>query len=106
DMTWQPVEPLDELEEQIEPTVVEATCPKLGKLAQCASGMPCTDVRERFRDGVDVVGCESERSSDVTDRVAYAIGVHHRDAGASLAAVTVEDRFVDLGAASRLDVDV
>ena len=48
----------------------------------------------------------AERGADVADRVPDAVGVHHRDAHAALAAVAVEDRLVDLEPARGLHVDV
>ena len=64
------------------------------------------DVRERLGERVDLAGRHAERGTDVAHRVAHAVGVAHRDAGAALAAEALEDPLVDLGAARGLDVDV
>ena len=106
DVARQPVEPLDELEHQVEPGVVEPAGPQLGQLAQRDPGVAGPDVRERLGDRVDLPRRHAERGADVADRVADPVGVHHRDADAPLAAVAVEDPLVDLEPARRLHVDV
>ncbi len=106
DVARQPVEPLDEVEHQVEPLVVEPGGPQLGQVAHGHPGVAGPDVGERLGDRVGLAGRHAERAADVTDRVAHAVGVHHRDAHAALAAVAVEDRAVDLLAPGGLDVDV
>ena len=102
----QPVEPLDEPEHQVEPPGVDAAGAQLGQLAQRHPGVAGPDVGERLGDGVDLARRHAERGADVADGVTDAVGVHHRDAHAALAAEPVEDRLVDLGAPRGLDVDV
>ena len=106
DVAGQPVEPLDETEHQVEPLGVDAARAQLGQLAQRHPGVAGADVGERLGDGVDLARRHAERGADVADGVTDAVGVHHRDAHAALAAEAVEDRLVDLGAARGLDVDV
>ena len=106
DVAGQPVEPLDELEHQVEPGVVEPAGAQLGQLAQRDPGVAGPDVRERLGDRVDLRRRHPERGADVADRVADPVGVHHRDADAPLAAVAVEDPLVDLEPPGGLHVDV
>ncbi len=106
DVAGQPVEPLDELEHQVEPGVVEPAGPQLGELAQRDPGVAGADVGERLGDRVGLPRRHAERGADVADGVADAVGVHHRDADAALAAVAVEDALVDLEPPGRLHVDV
>ena len=106
DVARQPVEPLDEAEEQVEPLVGEAAGGELGQVAQRHPGVAGADVGERLGDRVDLAGRHPERAADVADRVADPVGVHHRHADAALAAVAVEDRLVDLQPARGLHVDV
>ena len=106
DVAREPVEPLDEPEHQVEPGVVEPAGPQLGQLAQRDPGVAGADVRERLGDRVDLARRHAERGTDVADGVPDAVGVHHRDADAPLAAVAVEDPLVDLEPPRRLHVDV
>ena len=106
DVAGQPVEPLDEVEHQVEPLVVEPGGPELGQVAHGHPGVAGPDVGEGLGDGVGLAGRHAERGTDVADRVAHAVGVHHRDAHAPLPAVAVEDRAVDLLTPGGLDVDV
>ncbi len=106
DVAGQPVEPLDQAEHQVEPLGVDAAGTQLGQLAQRHPGVAGPDVRERLGDGVDLERRHAEGGADVADGVPDAVGVHHRDAHAPLAAEPVEDRLVDLGPPSGLHVDV
>ncbi len=106
DVPGQPVEPLDQPEQQVEPFLAEAAGPQLGQLAQGHPGVAGADVRERLGDRVGLAGRHAESGADVADGVADPVGVHHRDADAALAAVLVEDRLVDLEPPRGLDVDV
>jgi len=106
DVTGQPVEPLDQLEQQVEPLVAQATDPKLGQLGDGRAGVPGPDARERLGDRVDLGRRQRERRPDVSHRVPHPVGVHHRHAGDPLTAEALEHPLVDLGAASGLDVQV
>ena len=106
DVPGQPVEPLDEPEQQVEPLLAEPGGPQLGEVAQGDPGVPRPDVRERLGDRVDLPHRHPEGGADVADRVPDPVGVHHRDAHAALAAVPVEDRLVDLEPAGGLHVHV
>src|SRR3954462_7167246 len=96
DGAGQPVEPLDEIEEQVEPLVGEPGRAQLGQVAHRHPGVAGPDVGERLGDRVGLARRHPERGPDVTDGVADTVGVHHRDAHAALAAVAVEDRAVDV----------
>ncbi len=106
DVAREPVEPLHEVEEEVEPGVGEAAGGELGEVAQRQPGVACPDVRERLGDRVGLPRRHPERPADVAHGVAHAVGVHHRDAHAALPAVAVEDRLVDLEPARGLHVDV
>ena len=106
DVPGQAVEPLHEPEQQVEPSLPQPRRPQLGQVAQRDPGVAGPDVRERLGDRVDLADRHAERGADVAHRVPDAVGVHHRDAHAALAAVAVQDRLVDLEAARGLDVDV
>ncbi len=106
DVPRQPVEPLDEPEQQVELGPCQPRGPQLGQLAQRVVHVAGPDVRERLGDRVDLARRQAERGADVADRVPHPVGVHHRDAGDPLAAEPLEDLLVDLGAPGRLDVDV
>ena len=106
DVAGQPVEPLDEVEEQVEPLVGEPGRPELRQVAHRHPRVAGPDVGERLGDRVGLARRHAERGADVADGVADAVGVHHRDAHAALPAVAVEDRAVDVLASRGLDVDV
>ncbi len=106
DVARQPVEPLDDVEHQLEPGHVETTGPQLGQLGEGMAHVAGGDVRERLGHGVDLGRWQPERRTGVTDGVAHPVGVHHRDARDPVAAEVVEDPLVDLGASGRLHVDV
>ncbi len=102
----QAVEPLDDVEHQLEPRHVEPARPQLGQLGEGVADVAGGDVRERLGHRVDLVWRQAEGRTGVADRVTHAVGVHHRHARDPFAAEVVEDPLVDLGAARRLDVDV
>jgi hypothetical protein len=80
--------------------------PQLGQVAHRRPHLAGPDVGERLGERVDLPRRQAERRTDVADAVPGAVGVHHRHAGAALAAVAGEDLLVDLHPAGRLDVDV
>ncbi len=106
DVPGQGVEPLDVLEEQVEALVPQPARAQLGQLGDGRARPAGPDVREGLGDRVDLGRGQAERRADVADGVAHAVGVHHRHAGDAVAAEALEDLLVDLGAASRLDVEV
>ncbi len=110
DVPRQPVEPLDQAEQQVDAAGVlalgQAAGPQLGQVAHGGPHLRGADVRERLGQRVDLAGRQAEGGADVADAVPRAVGVHHRDARAALAAVPGEDLLVDLGAPGGLDVDV
>ena len=106
DVSGQSVEPLDEVEHEVEPRSVEPAGPQLGQVGDGVADVAGRDVRERLRHGVDLGRRHPQGSPDVTDRVPDPVAVHHRDAGDPLTPESGEDLLVDLGAPGRLDVDV
>ena len=102
----QAVEALDELEHQVQPLLPQPAGAQLGQLAQRGAGIARADVREGLGDRVGLQRRHAQGGADVAHGVPHAVGVHHRHAHAALAAVAVEDRLVDLGAARGLHVDV
>ena len=107
DVARQPVEPLDQPEQQVELRRCRAARPA-ARAARAARA--CTSRARMCGNALAIVsispGRQAERGADVADRVPHPVGVHHRDAGDPLAAEALEDPLVDLGAAGRLDVDV
>ena len=113
DVPRQPVEALHQPEEHVEGAPLPGRrLPRhpggaqLGQVAQRHPGVAGADVRERLGDGVDLPHRHAERRTDVADRVAHLVGVHHRDGGAPVGAEALEDRVVDLQPARGLHVDV
>ena len=110
DVARQAVECLDEAEESVElatrgePT--EARRTQLGQLLERLPRIAGSDVGEGLGERIDLPRWHPERGTDVAHRVAYAIGVAHRDTGTALAAEALEDEGVDLGAPCGLDIDV
>ena len=84
----------------------QAGRPQLGQVAHRHPGVAGTDVREGLGDRVDLAHRHAQRRPHVADRVAHLVGVHHRDRGAALGAVALEDRVVDLEPSRRLHVEV
>ena len=106
DVAWQPVEPLHQLEEEVEPGIGETARGQLGQVAQRHPGVAGADVGEGLGDRVDLPRRHPERATDVAHGMTDPVGVHHRDADAPFAAVAVEDRLVDLQPARGLHVEV
>ena len=107
DVAGQPVEPLDEVEQQVEPRVRPGRWPA----ARAARRWRCGRRGRRMCGNALAIASTSpggmpERRADVADRVPHPVGVHHRHAGDPLAAEPGQDLLVDLGAPGRLDVDV
>ena len=109
-MARQPVEAFDQAQQQVGAagvlTAGQTTRPQLGQVAHRGPHLVGPQVRERLGQGVDLTGREAERRAHVADAVPGAVGVHHRHAGAALAAELLQDLLVDLGAPGGLDVDV
>ena len=106
DVPGQPVEPLYQVEEQVEMARGQPGGTQLGQLCQRVAHVPGPDVRERLRDRVDLTRRQTQRRAGVPDRVPDPVGVHHRDAGHPLGPEPVQDRLVDLGPSGGLYVDV
>ncbi len=106
DVAGQSVEPLDQLEQQVQPRGGQAAGPQLGQLGDGGAGVPGPDVREGLGDRVDLHRRHPQHRAHVADRVPDPVGVHHRHAGHPLAAEPGQDLLVDLGPPGRLHVDV
>ena len=93
DVAGQPVEPLDEVEHQVEP--LRRSSPAARSSGRSRSAIRASRARMCGNAlaiaSISPGGMPSARA-DVADRVTHAVGVHHRDADAPLAAVAVEDR--------------
>ena len=71
----------------------------VAQLRQLDQGIACiasANVRKGLGEVVDFALGHTQCATDVADRVAYAIGVHHRHARDALVAEPFEDRGVDL----------
>ena len=112
DVPGQPVEPGDEVEEQVEIAGAAAALgaepagPQLRQVLERGVHLVGPDVREGLGDGVDLGRRQAERGADVADGVPDPVGVHHRDAADPVGAEAVDDRVVDLHAPGGLHVDV
>ncbi len=106
DVARQSVEAFDETEHQVQSLLPQPAGPQLRQVTQRHPGVPGADMGKCLGDRVDLARRHAQRGTDVADRVAHPIGLHHRHAHAALPAVAVEDRPVDLEASGRLHVDV
>ena len=105
DVAGQAVEPLDQLQQQVE-AAVDRRRPELRQVPHRLPHLVGADVREGLREAVDLPRRQAQGCADVADAVPRAVGVHHRHAGAALAAVPAQDLLVHLHPPGGLDVDV
>ena len=107
DVARQPVEPLDEVEEQVEPLVRPSPAARssgrsrsairASRARMCGNALAIASISP---------GGMPSAAADVADRVADPVGVHHRDAGARARRRSGRGSLVDLVAPGGLDVDV
>ena len=94
DVPGQAVEPLDQVEQQVEQPRARPARWRAARAARASAlrRVAGPDVRERLGDRVDLRRRQAQRGADVADGVPHPVGVHHRDAGDPVAAEAVEDR--------------
>ena len=106
DVPGQAIEAFHEVEENSQARNIQATGTQLGQLGQGGPDITGPNVRKRLGDGIDLAHWQPERGADIPDRVAHAVGVHHRHTGDPVPAETFQHVLVDLGPSGGLHIDV
>ena len=102
----QPVEGLDQVEQQVQPSLGQPERAEFGKITQGGPGVLGPQVRKGLGDRVDLQRGQRERGADVADGMPDPVRVEHRHAGDPPTAEALQDHLVHLGAALGLHVEI
>ena len=97
DVPGQAVESFHEVEENAQARSIEAAGPELGQLGQGVPDITGPNVWERLGNDVDLTRWQPERSTDVPDRMAHPVGVHHRHTRDPVPPEAFQHVLIDLG---------